>query len=334
MTPTVQTLLPTSSYTHHLRSKTARNGKVLIITGYDYYLQKRDFKSLLRTYQEVILVPRSTDDEYLLSLKVMPLLENYTDIHLVTNPQYDRKQRIIYELIARRNKSIRVTVVSDFCEHFLRKLYISEDQTEATAIPIRTFGKGLLRLKRAMDVLVSLVLMVLSWPIWMLSALKISLDSPGSVLYRQERVGWRNGVFRIVKFRSMIPNAEANGAVFSKKRDNRTFGYGNFMRITRIDELPQLFNVLKGELTLIGPRPERKIFTDIFDSTIPNYSLRHLVKPGISGYAQVMYPYGAGARDARHKLMYDLYYIKNWSLGLECRILLDTIIIVLSKRGR
>lgn len=334
MTLPIQEIHQRSSYTHHLRSKTVRSGKVLIITGYDYYLQKRDFRTLLRTYQEVILIPRSTDDEYLLSLKVMPLLDCYADIHLVTNPQYDRKQRIIYELVARSNKSIRVTVVSDFCEHFLRKLYISEDQTEAEIIQVRPFGKRLMLLKRLMDVVVSLCLIGISWPIWIISAIKISLDSPGSVLYRQERVGWRNRSFNIIKFRSMVPNAETNGAVFSKKRDTRTFEYGKFMRITRIDELPQLFNVLKGELTLIGPRPERKVFTQVFEKDIPNYELRHCVKPGISGYAQVMYPYGAGARDARHKLMYDLYYIKNWSLGLECRILFDTIVIVLSKRGR
>ena len=132
----------------------------------------------------------------------------------------------------------------------------------------------------------------------------------------------------------MRPDAESNGASFSKKNDSRVFAYGGFMRLTRIDELPQIYNIFRRDISLIGPRPERPVFCESFEEVIPYYNLRHNVKPGITGYAQVMYSYGAGIADARHKLMYDLYYIKNWSLLLELKIILLTIVVILGRKGR
>lgn len=324
------------TFTHRLISKTVVTGDVLIITSYDYFLQKYDLASLLKTYSEIILVPHSTDDDYLLNHTVSPLLDKYEKIHLVTNPQYDGRYRVIYELVARKNKSIRITTVYDFCEHHLKKIYIPEDVSEGNPniSSLISFGKRVRYPKKIIDMLVSIILLTLSLPLWLISYIFIKLQSPGPAFFFQERVGKDNKLFNCIKFRSMQLDAESNGAAFSKKKDSRIFSYGSFMRLTRIDELPQIINIFNRDISLIGPRPERPVFTETFDETIPYYNLRHNIKPGITGYAQVMYAYGAGVRDARHKLMYDLYYIKNWTLFLELKIILLTIVVIFGRQGR
>jgi lipopolysaccharide/colanic/teichoic acid biosynthesis glycosyltransferase len=162
---------------------------------------------------------------------------------------------------------------------------------------------------------------------------KITRESPGPVFFSQLRVGGMLKEFRVYKFRSMHIDAEKNGAQYAQLNDPRAYEFGAVMRKTRIDELPQLWNVMKGELHFVGPRPERKVFTDQLEKEIPFYHERHLVKPGITGWAQVMYPYGANTEDARQKLMYDLYYIKHWSVWLEAEVLIRTLKIVLGKKG-
>lgn len=324
-------------YTHHLKSKFNQNGKILLVTGYDYFLQKRDLGHLFHFYQEIILVPMSIDDDHFLSKRVMPLLVRYHDVHLVVNPFYDKKNHIIYEFFVKQSKSLKISTVYDFCERELKKIYISETMNDCILEEsvFQNMTPTMRTLKRGLDWLVATGLGMLALPIWILSALKIKSESPeGLVFYLQKRVGFEGTEFDCVKFRSMRTDAEQHGPMFSKPNDKRTFRYGAFMRMTRIDELPQILNIFRGELSLIGPRPERKVFTDSFEEVIPYYDLRNRVKPGISGYAQIMYPYGAGNKDARHKLMYDLYYIKNWSVGLELYILIRTIFTVLSQKGQ
>jgi len=320
---------------HRLKSKTANTNEVLIITSYDYYLQKVDFALLLKCYQEVILIPHSADDVYLLNDTVNPLLDKYEKIHLVTNPIYDSKYSVIYELVIRRNKSIKITTVYDFCETKLKKVYIPDNVEESNpnVNALLNFGRRVRYPKKIIDVTISVALFLFSLPLWILSYLRIKMESPGPVFYFQERVGMSNKSFACIKFRSMSLDAEINGASFSKKKDSRIFSYGSFMRTSRIDELPQIINIFRRDISLIGPRPERPVFTETFDETIPYYNIRHNVKPGITGYAQVMYPYGAGVRDARHKLMYDLYYIKNWSIQLELKIIFLTILVILGRKG-
>jgi lipopolysaccharide/colanic/teichoic acid biosynthesis glycosyltransferase len=333
--PPVSSVVSTAGRVHRLRSTRTRSNEVLFITGYDYFLNKGDLKILLRRYREIILVARTADDFYALNNVVRPLLAQYRQIHLVTNPPYDRQHRIAYELVVRENKSIRISTVSDFCERHLRKLYVPEQNDEDWSLPVSLapFGPGVRTLKKSLDLTLALVLLLSSLPLWLLSALRIRMQSPGPVFFRQRRVGLNQGEFACLKFRSMRLDAEATGAVFSRRRDPRVFGYGAFMRALRIDELPQLLNVLRGEISLIGPRPERRVFTETFDELIPYYALRHCIKPGITGYAQVRYAYGTGVRDARHKLMYDLYYIKHWSPWLELRIILATVVTVTTQRG-
>ena len=320
---------------HRLRSKTATSNEVLIITSYDYFLQKYDLALLLKNYKEITLIRPSTDDDYLLNHAVSPLLDKFEKIHLVTNPQHDSRYSVIYELVIRRNKSIRISTVYDFCETVLKKVYIPLNVSESNPniSANLNFGRRVRYPKKIIDVTISASIFMLSLPLWILSYFRIKMESPGPVFYFQERVGMDHKNFGCIKFRSMRLDAEANGASFSKKKDSRIFSYGSFMRASRVDELPQIINIFRRDISLIGPRPERPVFTETFDETIPYYNIRHNVKPGITGYAQVMYPYGAGVNDARHKLMYDLFYIKKWSIQLELKIILLTIWVILGRKG-
>ncbi len=188
--------------------------------------------------------------------------------------------------------------------------------------------------KRLLDLCFSLLGIVLAAPLFPLVAILVKVDSPGAVLFRQIRVGQRGKEFAILKFRTMRQDAEsATGAVWSQKNDSRITRIGGFLRKTRLDEIPQLFNVLKGQMSFIGPRPERPEFVTQLTESIPYYSRRHFVKPGLTGWAQVCYPYGASEEDALEKLRYDLYYIKNYSILLDLFIVLETIKVVIYGRG-
>jgi sugar transferase (PEP-CTERM system associated) len=189
-------------------------------------------------------------------------------------------------------------------------------------------------IKRVLDVVCSAAGILVTLPFLPFIVLAIKLDSPGPVLFRQERVGENERNFVLFKFRTMREDAESGtGAVWAQKEDPRVTRVGNFYRKSRIDELPQLFNVLKGDMSLVGPRPERPEFVEKLKTVIPYYSERHFVKPGVTGWAQVRYPYGASVEDALEKLRYDLYYIKNLSLTFDMMIILETVKVVLFRRG-
>jgi len=188
--------------------------------------------------------------------------------------------------------------------------------------------------KRVFDVASSSLLLVLAAPVMLLTALVIRLDSPGPVLYRQERVGLGGRSFQCIKFRSMRTDAEKDGvARWATKNDSRITRVGAFIRKTRIDELPQLFSVLAGEMSMVGPRPERPSFVAQLREQIPYYDLRHTVKPGLTGWAQVRYAYGASLEDARKKHQFDLYYVKNNSVLLDLQVLIETVSVVLFREG-
>ena len=198
------------------------------------------------------------------------------------------------------------------------------------------FDQGLSRdvVKRLFDLSVSLVLLLLTLPAMLVAMLAIALESRGPVLYRQERVGEGGRTFRIVKLRTMRIDAEADGTPrWAGVNDARITRVGSFLRKTRIDELPQLWNVLAGEMSFVGPRPERPFFVEQLTERIPFYQVRHSVKPGITGWSQVRYPYGASLEDGLEKLQYDLYYVKNHSLFLDLLILVETLQVVVLGRG-
>jgi sugar transferase (PEP-CTERM system associated) len=190
------------------------------------------------------------------------------------------------------------------------------------------------RAKRLFDLGIALLLLPLTLPLMGLIALVVKLTSSGPILYRQRRVGLDEEEFELIKFRTMVHHAEGEtGVVWAEKNDRRVTRVGKILRITRLDELPQLFNVLKEEMSFIGPRPERPEFVKDLKEKIPHYSLRHSIKPGITGWAQINYPYGASMEDAIEKLQYDLFYIQNVSFFLEIRIILKTIHVILLGKG-
>ena len=190
--------------------------------------------------------------------------------------------------------------------------------------------------KRVLDLLVGLTIFLFSWPLMLLVAAAIRIESGGKgpILFHQVRVGLNGKVFRVHKFRSMRTDAEADGvARWATRNDSRITRVGNFIRKTRLDELPQVFNVLRGEMSLVGPRPERPEFVKQLERELPFYAERHRVKPGLTGWAQLSYQYGATMDDARNKLEYDLYYVKNASAFLDMIILLETVEVVLWGKG-
>ena len=198
------------------------------------------------------------------------------------------------------------------------------------------FNQGTLRtfVKRVFDIVCASVLIVLSAPIMLATAVVIALESRGPVLYRQERVGFGGKLFNVAKFRSMRTDAEQDGKPrWATTNDSRVTRIGQFIRRVRIDELPQLFTVLRGEMSLVGPRPERPYFVEQLTQEIPYFAVRHSVKPGLTGWAQVRYQYGATVEDSMEKLQYDLYYVKNHTLFLDMIVLFETVGVVLTGKG-
>ena len=189
-------------------------------------------------------------------------------------------------------------------------------------------------MKRTFDILVSAGLLVVTAPVLAVASLLIALEGGGPIIYRQDRVGFRGRPFTVYKLRSMAHDAEKDGrAAWASKNDARVTRVGRYIRRMRIDELPQLLNVLKGEMSFVGPRPERPEFVAMLTDQIPYYAVRHSVKPGLTGWAQVRYSYGATVEQSVRKLEYDLYYVKNHTLLLDLVILLETVRVVLLGEG-
>jgi sugar transferase (PEP-CTERM system associated) len=241
----------------------------------------------------------------------------------------------VQDLLRCKLRGIRVLELSSFFERENGHLQI-DSMNASWMILAEGFHQGIVRdtIKRLFDLLVSAAMLVITLPIMALAALLIKLESPGPVLYRQERVGQGGNNFTILKFRSMCVDAEKDGKPrWAGQNDSRVTFTGRFIRRTRIDELPQIFNVFFGDMSFVGPRPERPYFVQDLTQKIPYYGVRHTVKPGITGWAQVRYAYGATDEDAMHKLQYDLYYVKNHSLFLDLMILFQTAQVVLWGKG-
>ena len=247
----------------------------------------------------------------------------------------DRRGLPVHQLLQCKLSGIRVT---DYVEFYERE----SGRVDLSAIRPSWFifsdgfrmGASVEALKRSLDIVVGLSTLAFVLPILVLAVIAIRCEGRGSLLYRQERVGLRGRTFVLLKFRSMAEDAESDGApVWAAKRDPRITRVGWLIRKLRIDELPQLYNVLRGDMSLVGPRPERPYFVQRLGQAIPYYNERHSVKPGITGWAQVNYPYGASLEDARNKLSYDLYYLKNRGLFLDLIILVRTVRVVLWPDG-
>jgi len=239
------------------------------------------------------------------------------------------------ELVKCRVKGIDVIEGTSFYEMLAGKLIV--DQINPAWI---IFSEGFYKsrtkrfFKRSTDLIISLTMLILFLPLILVTAILIKIDSTGPVLFSQERVGKNRKNYMVYKFRSMVEDAEKqSGPVWAEDNDKRITRAGRFIRSWRLDEIPQLWNVLKGEMSLVGPRPEREFFVKKLEDIIPYFGQRFSVKPGITGWAQVCYRYGASVEDAVEKLNYDLFYIKNMSVFMDLMILLRTIKIVLFGKG-
>ena len=236
----------------------------------------------------------------------------------------------IQQLLKERN--IKTISPKEFMEKYLEKIDIEPEYLNK--LSLSPYNKFQYLFKRFIDFAISIPLLVLSSPLIAYSIYRIKKESPdGPVLFTQNRVGENGKIFKCYKFRSMRTDSEYFSE-YTQENDPRIFPWGEFMRKSRIDELPQILNVIKGDMHLIGPRAEWEKLVKNYEKEIPFYHKRHLVKPGITGWAQVNYPYGSNLEDTKQKLMYDLFYIKNWSIKLELKTIFKTIEVMLKKKGR
>jgi len=249
---------------------------------------------------------------------------------------HERSPRLVNDILQARLKGIDVIEMPSFFEKITGRVPV-EHVHDGWLVFTNGFNmitkSYIQKLKRLTDLAVSGLLLLLTLPFMAVVALAIRLESPGPIFFKQERVGKGGKIFTLWKFRSMRQNSEENGAEWAQKKDPRVTHVGRFIRYFRIDELPQIWNIFKGEMSLIGPRPERPEFVSELEVQIPYYSIRHSVRPGLTGWGQINYPYGASIDDARRKLEYEVYYIKNMSLLLDLKILLRTISVVLFGEG-
>lgn len=260
--------------------------------------------------------------------------------------KYCAKEIII--ALDRENNDVLIDVISK-CEGKNLSLKIVPDLYEILSGQARTsqiYGMPLIdimpelmpewekKIKRLLDIIISLIILIFNLPILLIAAMAIKLESEGPVLFKQERMGQNGKVFNILKYRSMVNNAEKlTGPVWSQKNDPRITKVGKFVRKVRIDEIPQMVNVLKGEMSLVGPRPERPFFVEKLSQEIPYYKRRLKVRPGITGWAQVKHKYDETIEDVKIKLRYDLFYIENMSIRMDFKILLRTVFVVLFGKG-
>ena len=244
--------------------------------------------------------------------------------------------QLIQELIQQRNIGKAVLQLMDWCEYTLQRippeLLSSRWLLLSDGFHLRP-GQGGWRLKRLGDLATATALLAISLPVIIVAALLIKLEDGGPVFYSQIRTGLYGDAFRIWKLRSMQTQSERDGAQWASKGDPRITRVGHWLRRLRLDELPQLINVLKGDMSLIGPRPERPELETALEQSIPHYRVRHWIRPGLSGWSQVCFPYGASREDSRIKLSFDLYYLRNFSLGLDILILIKTIRLIARAEG-
>ena len=277
-------------------------------------------------------------------IKVFNLMDHFEEtlqelsVDSIVVTQRNRRGKLpVHKLLNCKVRNIHIQEGFSFYEKIKQKIIISEFLQPSWFIFEEGFSQISIHksIKRTLGIIISIILLTIFLPILLLVAICIKLESPGPVFFRQERVGRQNKVFNLLKFRSMQEDAEAlNGPMFAQKADQRVTRVGKFIRKARLDEIPQFINIFKGDMDLVGPRPERPVFVKQLEEQVPYYNLRHSVKPGLTGWAQVNYAYGDSFKDSKEKLHYDLYYIKHLSWYLDLLIIFLTIKEVLFIKGR
>ena len=304
----------------------------MIIFGDRYKFLKSELLELQKSSSGIYHIKISNRS----AKEIINELEHIKDKNIQTiiiNSKVHIPKKVISYLTKKNLSGAKLITIEHFLENKFHKCFIDEDSTDFFEnIKPYTFFQSLQ--KYIIDIISLIVLLPVFVASALFSYLETKKESPGPILYKQKRVGKFEKEFNCIKLRSMYLDAEKDGPKFAKKDDERTFPWGRKLRNSKLDELGQLLNILKGEMHFVGPRPERRVWTKKFEKEIPFYSKRHLVKPGITGLAQIKYQYGGGTLDAYQKLMYDLYYIKHWSFFLDLKIISDTAKFVLIKKRR
>ncbi|MCF8090910.1 MAG: TIGR03013 family PEP-CTERM/XrtA system glycosyltransferase [Desulfotignum sp.] len=334
---TWQSLFHKSNDAHFFAEKILVIGTGTIAQTVENLIQKSPGKYALIGYIRTPKDPVSVDTSKIIGhFDDIVTIARQTHAHAIVIALTERRGNLMTEkLVTCKLMGVKIVDYPSFYERLTGKIPV-EHINPSWLVQSRGFliTPFIRLLKKLLDLGFASMILIICLPFLPLVALAIKLDSSGPVFYFQQRVGLNGNLFTIYKFRSMqVGSEQDSGATWAREDDPRTTRVGTLMRRTRIDELPQLVNVLKGEMSFIGPRPERPEFVEQISRVTPYYAQRHAVKPGITGWAQVMYPYGASLGDAVEKLRYDLYYINNLSLFLELYIIFETIKIVLFRRG-
>ncbi len=306
----------------------------VIILGDKYTFSQVEYSRIKRNFQKIIHLSYRESSATDIIKSIQTTLQTSNDNLIVLNTKAPLPSKLIAYLTKLEIQGIQYITIEHFSEIYLQKYLITDEISTNTSFleEIRPYSFSQYLQKRTIDIVGVVMLLFPTILAMLYTKYRITKESPGTLFFRQLRVGFKEREFSCLKLRSMHINAEDQGAQFATDNDPRTFPWGKIMRYKKIDELLQIWNVLKGEMHLVGPRPERKIWTTEFQKSIPYYAQRHLVAPGITGLAQIKYQYGSGKLDAKEKLMYDLYYIKNWSLKLEFEIIWKTLLFLLTKR--
>jgi len=305
----------------------ARSVAELITAQHDYSYRVVGFVDDTITPQDGVSVIGATNE-------LSELIRRHRVDRVIVSLSDRRGRMPIAELLQAKMSGVRVEDAATTYERLTGKILIDEIKPSWLIFSDGFRASRLTRAaKRIVDLLLAAVCLVLAAPLVLLTALAVRLESAGPVLYRQERVGENGRLFTLFKFRSMRTDAESGTPIWATEKDQRVTRVGCFIRRTRLDELPQLWNVLRGDMSFVGPRPERPFFVEQLAAVIPFYMERHAVKPGVTGWAQVKYRYGSSVEDAMEKLRYDLYYIKHLSIVFDLTIVMDTVKVIVLGKG-
>jgi len=309
----------------------------LLILGQKYNFTSLELKRLSKKFPTIETIRYKNEEPERVIAEIESNLQRGFTL-IVLNTKFKVNDEIIKYLTNLKfhvsEASFKIISIEHFLEEYLYKCYIPEDHTDLHYLDdIKGFTSFQKFQKKIIDIFVVFGLFLLFLGMKYFVKKKIQEQSPGSLYFKQSRVGLNNKEFECVKFRSMHEHNTHEHIRTAVQDDERVFLFGDFLRKRRIDELPQLLNILKGEMSLTGPRAEWNKLVQEYEKKIPYYNQRHVVKPGITGWAQVMFVYGRSKDDTRQKLMYDLYYIKHWNILLDLKIIYKTIMVVLKKQG-
>lgn len=304
----------------------------VLILGEQHKFTELELETLNKKFKTIDFIKYKKIDTQAVINEISSVISKKQKTLIVLNTKALVPDELLAYLSKLKQEGINYFSIKNFVKQYSYKCYLPSELRDISFLEdIKPYSTFHYLQKRSIDYIFSILILIITFPFFLYSIYRIKKESPGPIFFKQTRVGLNGKLFTCIKFRSMYINSKHNP--YTQENDNRIFPWGKTMRKARIDEIPQILNVLKGEMHLIGPRAEWDILVSQYEEDIPYYQERHTIRPGITGWAQVMYPYGSNANDAKQKLMYDLYYIKNWNIWLEIKTAWKTLIVILQKQG-